>query len=113
VLEAERQRRATITRAEGDKRAVELAADAALYKQQREAEAVRVAADATAYANGVIGEAIRAHGEEPARFQIAERQIDAIRGLAASPNAKLIMIPGDAADGFTRAAAILAETRKP
>jgi regulator of protease activity HflC (stomatin/prohibitin superfamily) len=112
VLEAERQRRAAITRAEGEKRAVELAADAALYKQQREAEAVKVAADATAYANGVIGAAIREHGEEPAKFQIAERQIEAIRMLAGSPNAKLVMIPGDAADGFTRAAAILSETRK-
>jgi regulator of protease activity HflC (stomatin/prohibitin superfamily) len=111
VLEAERARRATIARAEGDKRSVELAADAALYQQQRAAEAVRVTADATAYANGVIGAAIAAHGAEPARFQIAERQIEAIRLLASSPNAKLVMIPGDAADGFTRAAAILAEPR--
>jgi regulator of protease activity HflC (stomatin/prohibitin superfamily) len=111
VLEAERQRRAAITRAEGEKRAVELAADAALYERQREAEAVRVTADATAYANGVIAAAIAEHGEPAARFQIAERQIDAVRMLSGSQNAKLVMIPGDVSDGFTRAAAILAETR--
>ncbi|TVQ56735.1 MAG: SPFH/Band 7/PHB domain protein [Rhodobacteraceae bacterium] len=113
VLEAERQRRAAITRAEGEKRAVELAADADLYRQQREAEAVRVAADATAYANGVIAEAIAKHGEAAAKFQIAERQIEAVRALSASPNAKLVLVPGDVSDGFTRAAAILADTRAP
>ncbi|WP_333834741.1 SPFH domain-containing protein [Rubrimonas sp.] len=107
VLAAERSRRATETRAAGDKRATELAADAALYRAQREAEAARITADATAYANRVIGEAIAANGVEPAQFQIAERQIAALTALASSSNAKLIMLPGDAADGFTRAAAIL------
>lgn len=111
VLEAERARRAQITRAEGEKRAVELAADAELYRQQRLAEAVKVTADATAYANGVIGGAIADHGAEAARFQIAERQIEAVKALAESRNAKLVMIPGDVADGFTRAAAILADLR--
>jgi regulator of protease activity HflC (stomatin/prohibitin superfamily) len=110
VLEAERQRRAVITRAEGDKRAVELAADAQLYQQQRAAEATRVAADATAYANSVIGRAIAENGAEPASFQIAERQIQAVTELARSPNAKLVLLPGDVTDGFTRAAALLAES---
>jgi regulator of protease activity HflC (stomatin/prohibitin superfamily) len=110
VLEAERQRRAVITRAEGEKRAVELAADAALYRQQREAEATRVSADATAYANSVIGRAIAENGSEPASFQIAERQIAAVTDLARSANAKLVVLPGDITDGFTRAAALLAES---
>jgi regulator of protease activity HflC (stomatin/prohibitin superfamily) len=110
VLEAERQRRAVITRAEGDKRAVELAADASLYQQQRAAEATRVSADATAYANSVIGRAIAENGAEPASFQIAERQIAAVTELARSPNAKLVLLPGDVTDGFTRAAALLAES---
>jgi regulator of protease activity HflC (stomatin/prohibitin superfamily) len=109
VLEAERQRRAVITRAEGEKRAVELAADAELYQQSRAAEATRVSADATAYANSVIGRAIAENGAEPASFQIAERQIAAVTELARSPNAKLVLLPGDVTDGFTRAAALLAE----
>jgi regulator of protease activity HflC (stomatin/prohibitin superfamily) len=116
VLEAERQRRAVITRAEGEKRAVELAADAALYRQQREAEATKVSADATAYANTVIGRAIAENGSEPASFQIAERQIAAVTDLARSANAKLVLLPGDITDGFTRAAALLADaglTRAP
>jgi regulator of protease activity HflC (stomatin/prohibitin superfamily) len=108
VLEAERQRRAAISRAEGDKRAIELAADAELYQRRREAEAVRVTADATAYANGVIAGAIAAHGEAAARFQIAERQIEAVRALAAAPGSRLVLLPGDVTDGFTRAAAMLA-----
>ena len=109
VLEAERQRRASITRAEGEKRAVELAADAALYRQEREAEATKVSADATAYANTVIGRAIAENGAEPASFQIAERQIAAVTELARSGNAKLVLLPGDVTDGFTRAAALLAD----
>ena len=113
VLEAERQRRAAITRAEGEKRAVELAADAALYRQQREAEATKVSADATAYANSAIGQAIAENGAESARFQIAERQIAAILELARSPNAKMVLLPGDVTDGFTRAAAMLAEGGLP
>ena len=112
VLEAERVRRATITRAEGEKRAVELAADAALYQRQKEAEGLRVTADATAYSNRVIGDVIRAGGLEAARFQIAELQIEAFRKLAESGNANLIVLPGDATDGFTRAAAILEDSTK-
>ncbi|MFO7856402.1 MAG: SPFH domain-containing protein [Paracoccaceae bacterium] len=113
VLQAERTRRATITRAEGDKRAVELAAEAALFQQQREAEGLRVTADATAYSNRAISEAIAAGGLDAARFQIAELQIEAFRRLAESQNAKLIVLPGDATDGFTRAAAILEDGGKP
>ncbi len=113
VLEAERQRRAAITRAEGEKRAVELASDAALYRQQREAEATRVSADATAYANSAIGRAIAENGAESASFQIAERQIAAVLELARSPNAKLVLLPGDITDGFTRAAALLADGGLP
>lgn len=109
VLEAERQRRAAIARAEGEKRAVELAADAALYEKQKEAEALRVTAEATAQANRLIRAAINEDGGEAARFQIAERQIDAFAKLAASDNSKIIVLPGDATDGFTRAATILSQ----
>ena len=109
VLEAERMRRAAILRAEGEKRAVELAADAALYKQQKEAEALMVTANATAESNRLIRDGMAEGGEAAARFQIAERQIDAFQKLAASSNSKIIVLPGDATDGFTRAATILAK----
>ena len=111
VLEAERARRATITRAEGDKRAVELRADAELYEEKRRAEAIEVVAAATARANALIGEAIRVNGAEAAQFQIAEGQIRAAERMAASPNSKIIMIPGDVTDGMTRGAALLLAER--
>ncbi len=111
VLEAERQRRAAIMRAEGEKRAVELRADAALYERQKEAEALLITAQATADANRLIREGMADGGDAAARFQIAERQIEAFARLAASANSKIIVLPGDATDGFTRAATILADER--
>ena len=47
-LNAERERRAAIAKAEGEKRSVELAAEAKLYEAQKEAEALRVTGDASA-----------------------------------------------------------------
>ena len=47
-LSAERTRRATIAEAEGEKRSVELKADAKLYESQKEAEAIKITADAEA-----------------------------------------------------------------
>ena len=49
-LNAERERRATIATAEGNKRSIELNADAQLYEARKVAEAVKVSADAEAYA---------------------------------------------------------------
>ena len=49
-LNAERERRATVARAEGERARVELEADAQLYEAQKKAEAIRVTADADAYA---------------------------------------------------------------
>ena len=47
-LNAERNRRATVADAEGQKEAVQLKADGDLYKATKEAEAVKIAADAQA-----------------------------------------------------------------
>ncbi len=49
-LNAERARRAQVTEAEGNKRAVELNADAELYAAEQTAKARRILADAEAYA---------------------------------------------------------------
>lgn len=112
VMEAERTRRATITRAEGDKRAVELRAEAMLFEEKRRAEAIEAVAEATANANRLIGTAISgAHGDKAAAFQIAQGQIAATQDLAKSPNAKIVMVPGDVSDGMTRGAALLLSDR--
>ena len=49
-LNAERERRATVAKAEGERQRVELEADAELYEATKKAEAIRLTADAEAYA---------------------------------------------------------------
>lgn len=106
-LNAERARRAAVAKAEGDKRALELKADAELYQAQRVAEARRVQADADAYATATVAEAIRANGNEAIQFEIAKRQIEAMGALAASAQAKTIVLPTDLADAFKAAAKLV------
>jgi regulator of protease activity HflC (stomatin/prohibitin superfamily) len=119
-LNAERQRRATIATAEGDKRSVELAAEARLFEAQKEADAVRVRADALAYATEVeakanatqirlIAESIAANGQPAIDFEIMKRQVDALGAVASSDNSKTIIMPTDitAAIGSIQ---VLAET---
>ena len=105
-LNAERERRAAIARAEGDKRAVELAAEAKLFEAQKEAEALRLTADAEAYAvrikaeadaeqTRVVARAIADDGQPAVNFEVLKRQVDALARLAASPNAKTVVVPTD------------------
>ncbi|MEC8574187.1 MAG: SPFH domain-containing protein, partial [Pseudomonadota bacterium] len=70
-LNAERARRAEVTKAEGQKRAVELAADAELYAAEQTAKARRIQADAEAYATEVVAKAIAENGLEAAQYQVA------------------------------------------
>ena len=105
-LNAERERRAVIARSEGDKRSIELAADAKLYEAQKSAEAVRIEADAEAYAVKVkaeadaeqtrlLAKAISGNGQPAIDFEVMKRQVDAISALASSPSAKTIILPTD------------------
>jgi regulator of protease activity HflC (stomatin/prohibitin superfamily) len=110
VLAAERERRAAITRAEGLRRATELAADAELYEAQRRADAIRAIAEANAAANRMITDSLGGDNARDAlTFQTARMQVEALEGLAKSPNAKLIMLPGGPSNAFREAAAILKE----
>jgi regulator of protease activity HflC (stomatin/prohibitin superfamily) len=96
-LNAEREKRALIAGAEGEKRSVELAADARLYEAQQEAEAVRLSADAEAYAEQtrVIAQAISENGQPAIDFEIMKRQVEALGAIAASGNSKTIVVPTD------------------
>jgi len=105
-LNAERQRRAIIATSEGQKRSVELAADAELYKASKEAEAIRVKADATAYsieaeakANAeqtrLIASAIAENGQPAINFEIMKRQIEALGDVASGSNTKTVIVPTD------------------
>lgn len=94
-LNAERERRAAVTKAEGDRQAQQLKADAQFYTAQKEAEARRVLADAEAYATTTVGKAIQSNGQPAIDFEIMKQQIASIAEIARSQNSKLVVIPTD------------------
>ena len=91
---AERARRATVTRAEGDKSAAILQADGRLEASRRDAEAQVVLAEASQTAIRKVAEATQA-GELPVVYLLGEKYIEAMRGLASSQNSKLVVLPAD------------------
>ncbi len=91
---AERQRRATVTRADGDKTAAILTADGRLEASRRDAEAQVVLAEATKAALTKVNEAIQ-DKELPAMYLLGEKYVEALRDMGKSDNAKLVVLPGD------------------
>jgi len=91
---AERQRRATVTRADGDKHAAILQAEGRLEASRRDAEAKVVLAEATKEAIEKVTAAIQ-DKELPAVYLLGERYVEAIRDLAQSDNSKLVVLPAD------------------
>ncbi len=99
-LNAERARRAQVTEAEGQRRAVELAADAELYAAQKEAEARRITAEAEAYATEVVAKAIKEHGIEAAQYQVALKQVEALKAVGSGEGKQTVLLPANALDAF-------------
>lgn len=91
---AERQRRATVTRADGEKEAAVLEADGRLEASKRDAQAKVLLAEASQRAIQKVTEAIQDR-ELPAMFIIGERYVEAMRQLASSENAKIVVVPAD------------------
>ena len=91
---AERQRRATVTRADGEKTAAILEADGRLEASRRDAEAQVVLAEATKTALSKVNEAIQ-DKELPAMYLLGEKYIDAMKSMSKSPNSKLVILPAD------------------
>lgn len=91
---AERQRRATVTRAEGEKEAAILEADGRLEASKRDAKAKVVLAEASKEAIERITGAIQ-DKELPVMYLLGERYVDSMRDMANSDNAKTIVIPAD------------------
>ncbi len=91
---AERQRRATVTRADGEKTAAILEADGRLEASRRDAEAQVVLAEATKSALTKVNEAIQ-DKELPAMYLLGEQYIDAMKAMSNSPNAKIVVLPAD------------------
>ena len=91
---AERARRATVTRAEGDKSAAILQADGRLEASRRDAEAKVVLAEADREAIVKVAEATQG-GELPLVFLLGQRYVDAMRKMAENNNSKVIVLPAD------------------
>lgn len=91
---AERERRATVTRAGGEKEAAILEADGRLEASKRDAQAKVVLAEASQRAIQKVSEAIQ-DNEMPVIYLLGERYVDSLRAMAASENAKVVVLPGD------------------
>ena len=91
---AERQRRATVPRAEGSKTAAILEADGRLEASRRDAEAQVVLAQASQRSIEMVTAAI-VDKEMPVMYLLGERYIDAVKQMALSENSKLVLIPAD------------------
>lgn len=91
---AERGRRATVTRADGEKEAAILEADGRLEASRRDAKAQVVLAEASQLAIQKVTEAIE-QNELPVMYLLGERYIEAIKDMSSSDNGKLVLLPGD------------------
>ena len=91
---AERQRRATVTSAEGEKSAAILEADGRLEASKRDAQAQVVLAEASQRAIQKVTEAIK-ENELPVMYLLGEKYIDAVRDIASSQNSKVVVLPAD------------------
>ena len=91
---AERQRRATVTRADGEKQAAVLQAEGRLEASKRDAQAKIVLAEASQQAIEKVTLAIKDH-ELPVMYLLGEKYIDSIKAIAASDNGKTVVLPAD------------------
>ena len=91
---AERGRRATVTRADGDKQAAILKADGELEASKRTAEAQVILADASKKAITKVTEAI-GEKELPVVYLLGEKYISSLQQLSESGNSKFVVLPAD------------------
>ncbi len=94
ITEAEGKKAAAILNAEGAKEAAIREAEGKLEASRRDAEAKVVLAKATKEAIVNVTEAI-GQKELPALYLLGERYVEAVRFLAASGNAKVVLLPAD------------------
>ena len=91
---AERARRATVTRADGDKQAAILKAEGKLEASRREAEAQVVLAQASQTAIELVTSAV-GENELPIAYLLGEKYITSLQNLSASENSKFVVFPAD------------------
>jgi len=91
---AERLRRATVTKADGEKSAAILEAQGRMEASKLDAEAQIILSNASKTAIENVTSAIQ-DKELPAMYLLGEKYIDAISAVSSSDNAKTIIIPAD------------------
>lgn len=91
---AERQRRATVTKADGQKQAAILEADGRLEASRRDAEAQVVLAKGSEQSIRLITDAIGEY-ETPLLYLLGEQYIKAMTDMSKSPNTKTVVLPAD------------------
>jgi regulator of protease activity HflC (stomatin/prohibitin superfamily) len=91
---AERARRATVTRADGDKQAAILDAQGKLEASKLEAEAQIILAQASQKSIELVTEAI-GEREMPIVYLLGEKYINSLQALSTSDNAKSVVFPAD------------------
>jgi regulator of protease activity HflC (stomatin/prohibitin superfamily) len=96
---AERERKATVTRAEGTKQSTILNAEAQLQAARLQAEAQVTLATASAEAIKRVAVALGSD-DAPVRYLLGEKYIQTLGSLATSENAKTVVLPADLQDAL-------------
>ncbi|MBP0493397.1 SPFH domain-containing protein [Pararoseomonas indoligenes] len=105
-MTAERERRATLLKAEGAKSALVLEAEGRREAAFRDAEARERMGQAEAEAARMVAEVASGAGADALRYFISEKYVAAFQAIAASPNSRLVVVPMEAtglAGGVTAA----------
>lgn len=97
VARADGEREAEIKKAEGEKQSLILRAEGRQLAAVRDAEARIALAEAEAKATQLVSEAASTYGNAGLQYFIADRYVRAFQSLAAAPNAKLVVVPMEAA----------------
>jgi regulator of protease activity HflC (stomatin/prohibitin superfamily) len=94
---SERERKATVTKAEGEKQSMILQAEARLESARRDAEAQVTLATASSEAIRKVTETIGDH-DMPMLYLLGEKYIKMLEHLTESQNSKFVLIPSDIQD---------------
>ncbi len=117
VARANGEREAEVARAEGAKQARVLEAEGRLAAALKDAEARVALAEAEAKATRVVAQAAEGPGGEALRYFVATKYVDAINALASNPSGRTLVMPIESAGlagGITQAlAAMQLGTAKP
>ena len=96
VAKADGEREAAIMRAEGLKQSQVLAAEGRQQAAERDAQARERLAGAEAAATRMVAQAAADGGEAALRYVVAQKYVEAFSAMAASPASRLVVVPMEA-----------------